>query len=88
MGLIKTIIIIAICVAIFCVVFNFAHIPQDEYDCLEEIAEDYCEDNDMSLGMVYVGVGIGKVFACEKDERSLRYEVYKFLEEEIEECRD
>lgn len=88
MGLIKTIITIAICIAVFCLVANLLQIPDDEYDCLEEIAEDYCEDNGMLLSKVYISIEMRKVFTCEEDERSFSLKAYKFLEDEIEECKN
>lgn len=83
MGLIKTIITIAICIAIFFIVLNYVQMPQDEHDCLEEIAEDYCIDN----GLVFDGMWFYQRFTCAGDERSIKVELYKFLEDEIEECK-
>ncbi len=90
MGLIKTLIIIAICVAIFGIVFNFIQFPQDGYDCLEEIAEDYCEDNNMILYKVhsnFLPVRPGD-FSCKENDRSTKLKFYNFLEDEIEECKN
>ena len=87
MGLIKIIIILAICVAILWVVVSLVQVPSEEYDCLKEIAENYCEDNGMEFRKLTYFIYPGD-FTCVEDERSVRLKFYKFLEDEIEGCKD
>ena len=85
MGLIKT-----ICLIILIMLFGYflwgamkQFVPNNN-DCLEEIAEGYCEDN----GMIYVNSYLGGIFICKEDERAVRAKTYKFLEDEIKECKE
>ncbi len=52
-------------------------------DCLKETAEDYCEDN----GMYFGGTTFPRGFLCSEDERSIDFKPYKFLDDEIEDCK-
>ena len=53
-------------------------------DCLKEIAKDYCEDNDMAFNQIH----LDKIFTCKENERTIDFKAYKFLEDEIEECKE
>lgn len=54
-------------------------------DCLEEIARNYCEDNNMSYESHSLGIR-SPYFSCKEDERKIGSEQFTFLEEEVEEC--
>lgn len=87
MGLIKLIlggiVIVVCCMLIGTMVISLMSIFPINNDCLEEVAEDYCEDNGMIFGNIY-----GRGFTCKEDERSFTFKAYKFLDDEIEECKD
>jgi len=85
MGLIRTITLIVL-IVLFGYFFWGAmkqFVPSDN-ECLEEIAGDYCEDNGMVFGKIYVG----KTFTCKEDERAVMFKTYKFMEDEIKECEE
>ena len=87
MGIIKTIlsgvVLIIISVLLLAMFFALVDVFPIDDDCLEEIAEDYCESNGMIFGNIY-----GRGFTCKEDERSFTFKAYRFLEEEIEDCKD
>jgi len=85
MGIVKIIIYSALILIGIAFIFGVTSMPDEQQECLEEIAEDYCEDNDM----YFEGIAIFHFnnFACMEDERSVtNFKVYKFLDDEIEEC--
>jgi len=82
MGIIKNLICIAILLVGIAFIFGITKMSDEQYDCLEEIAEDYCEDN----GMEFERVLIFNQFSCKEDERAIGFEIYKFLEDEVEDC--
>lgn len=84
MGIIKTLICIAILLVGIAFIFGITKMSEEQYDCLEEIAENYCEDN----GMEFNGVLLLPQFSCKEDERAIKFEIYNFLEDEIKECGD
>ncbi len=84
MGLIEKIICIALIVVGICLIIGVFQISNWQNDCLEEVAEDYCEDNGLEFG----GIHILNKFSCREDERSIDFKIYNFLEDEIEECKD
>lgn len=86
MKIISSILTIALFLVFVVLIVRVANIS--DRDCLKEIAEDYCEDNDMSLYKVGYRLVSGGVFMCREDERSLGFKVYRFLEDEIEECKN
>ena len=86
-GMILNIIVILGILVLFLMVILLL-LPKNN-DCLEEIAEDYCEDNNMDfvrvLGFNFILPGN---FMCTENERSIKLKFYKFLEKEIEECKE
>ena len=89
MGLIKSIIYIAMGVVGIVLIIALVQISNEQNDCLKEIAEDYCEDNGLELGGIHRGIIFYPGdFSCKEDERSAKLEFYKFLEDEIEDCKD
>ena len=84
MGIIKTLICIAILLVGISFIFGLTKMSDEQYDCLEEIAENYCEDN----GMEFSNILLLDQFSCKKDERSIKFEIYNFLKDEVEECGD
>lgn len=84
MGIIKTLICIAILLVGIAFIFGITKMSDEQYDCLEEIAENYCEDNDMEFNRVL----LLHQFSCKEDERAIKFEIYNFLEDEIKECGD
>ncbi len=88
MGFIQNIICIALLLVGIALIWGVMLIPEEQYECFEEIAEDYCEDNGMYFEKVYRYHPSGKVFECKSDERSIKHKLYNFLDDEIEECED
>ena len=84
MGIASAIIMIVLVLAIG--VFVMTVITFNNNDCFKEIAENYCEDQGMSLDRIYLAKTFS--FSCKEDERSMNREVYRFLEDEIEECKE
>jgi len=77
------IIVVGIIVIIgFCFVYGIISFQTD--DCLNKIAENYCEENGMYFGEMSFPSG----FVCMEDKRSLDFKLYKFLEEEKEGCKN
>ena len=56
-----------------------------EIPCLKEIAEEYCEEQ--GLYSEKIDWFFGWRFYCKEYPRQLGYQVYIFLEEEIEGCK-
>ena len=53
-------------------------------DCLKEIAEDYCKDNNMYY--YDVNWNFKPIFYCKENERGSNVNTYLFLESEEEKC--
>ena len=85
MGIIKTIICVAILLIGISLIFGVTKMSDEQYDCLEEIAEDYCEDNGMEFSYV---VGQYSFFCAENERQTSHFDLerYSFLEDEIENC--
>ena len=60
---------------------NFAN----EIPCLEEMAENYCEDNGVNFDKIYWGFRWR--FSCKENSRQIDTLNFLFLEEEVEECK-
>jgi len=87
MGIIKTLICIALILVGIAFIVGITQISEEQNDCLEEIAEDYCEDN----GMEFSHISGGYAFFCMENERQTMLfdlERYEFLEDEVEDCGD
>ena len=84
MGIIKTLICIAILLVGISFIVGITKMSDEQYDCLEEIAENYCEDN----GMEFERVLLLNQFSCKEDERAIGFEIYNFLEDEVEDCEE
>ena len=63
-----------------------AFIEPSKYDkdCLEQIAENYCVEQGMEFDRVN---RVDKKFYCLTNNRKTESEKFRFLEEELEECR-
>ena len=83
--------IIGILVIILFILFVGLILSPKNDDCLENLAKDYCEDNDMNFVEIRAFRVFNsfflKTFMCREDERSISFKAYKFLEDEIEECK-
>ncbi len=82
MKIVKIIITIVFILVMSALVIKIISVNND--DCLKAIAEDYCEDQ----GMSFHNVKFFNIFSCEENERAIRVETYKFLEDEIEGCKN
>ena len=87
MGFIQNIICIALLLIGIAFIFGVTYMPDEQQECLEEIAEDYCEDNGFVFESIHIyNPIIPGGFECREDERSIKRKLYKFLDDEIEEC--
>jgi len=82
MKIVQTILIIALVIVACVLIVRVVNVITN--DCLKEVAEDYCEDKGMLLNQIH----IDKIFTCKENERAINFEAYKFLEDEIEECKN
>ncbi len=85
MTIIKNLICIAILLVGIAFIFGITSMSDEQYDCLEEIAEDYCEDNGMEFDSIFYGINR---FSCKEDERAIGFKIYRFLEDEAEDCEE
>ena len=60
------------------IVYNF----EKNKDCFEDIAEDFCDDNDMEVGDVWPAN-----FEC-FNERQIEGDKYRFTKKEIKRCSE
>lgn len=56
--------------------------------CLEDIAKDYCEGKGLSFNAVIWNNKFYYNFQCGMDDRSFDVNSYKFLPQEIKECKE
>lgn len=68
---------------------TFIAIPRDTkfFDCIKDIAEDYCNKKNMPLIDINQISGRTIEFNCQINERERTNKKYYILEEEIESCK-
>ena len=87
MGFLKIYLIIVLClVSILAGVMIYKNNFFPEIPCLEEIAEDYCEEQGLYFDEISLDFGWG--FWCIENLRQTGFTRYKFLEDEIEGCKN
>jgi len=80
LGLFRILIIVFIIFWLLGLFYSFIY----SNPCLEDIAKDFCENNDM----IYSGIDyLGNFFYCNLNEREISLRKFSFLEEEIKSCK-
>jgi len=79
------IIAILVLIIIFGIYVGYSSITTKNNNCLKEIANNYCEENNLFFDKIIWN--FSPVFFCKENERKFQSERYEFLDEELEKCK-